>query len=128
MAAWTRWSDEKVEQFMAALLRAGVVTAAVVVFIGGVLYVAQEGTTLPQYRTFHGEPSALRNVSGILADARALRALGIIQLGLLVLIATPVARVAFALVAFALQRDRTYVIVTLVVLSILAYGLVTGEP
>jgi uncharacterized membrane protein len=52
----------------------------------------------------------------------------LLQLGLLVLIATPVARVPFALGAFALQRDRTYVIVTLVVLSILAYGLVTGEP
>ena len=128
MAGWTRWSDEKIEQLMAGLLRAGVVTAAVVVFIGGVLDVAQEGTAVPQYRAFHGEPSDLRNVAGILADARALRARGIIQLGLLVLIATPVARVAFALVAFALQRDRTYVIVTLAVLSILAYGLVTGAP
>lgn len=128
MAGWPRWSDEKIEQLMALLLRAGVVTAAVVVFIGGVLYVTHEGTGVPHYRVFHGEPSDLRNVSGILADARALRARGIIQLGLLVLIATPVARVAFALVAFVLQRDRTYVLVTLVVLSILAYGLVTGEP
>jgi uncharacterized membrane protein len=128
MVGWPRWSDEKIERLMAALLRAGVVTAAVVVLIGGVLYVAREGAALPHYRTFHGEPSELRHVPGILADARARRALGIIQLGLLVLIATPVARVAFALVAFALQRDRTYVIVTLVVLSILAYGLVTGEP
>ena len=50
-----------------------------------------------------------------------------IQLGLLVLIATPIARVAFSLVAFALQRDRIYVIVTLIVLAVLLYSLTGGH-
>ena len=39
------------------------------------------------------------------------------------MIATPLVRVAFAVVAFALQRDRTYVTVTLIVLSLLLYSL-----
>jgi uncharacterized membrane protein len=51
----------------------------------------------------------------------------IVQLGLLLLIATPVARVAFTLVAFVLQRDRTYVVVTSIVLALLLYGLVFGN-
>jgi Protein of unknown function (DUF1634) len=41
----------------------------------------------------------------------------------LLLLATPVARVVFSIAAFALERDRMYVGITLVVLAILAYGL-----
>jgi uncharacterized membrane protein len=43
------------------------------------------------------------------------------------LVATPVARVLFSLVGFAIQRDRTYVAVTLIVLAVLIYGL-SGGP
>jgi len=56
-----------------------------------------------------------------------LRGRGIIQLGLLLLIATPVARVAFSIAAFAMQRDRLYVVVTLMVLAILLYSLTSGQ-
>jgi uncharacterized membrane protein len=45
------------------------------------------------------------------------RSESLIQLGLLMLMATPVARVALSVVAFALERDRTYVAITLVVLT-----------
>ena len=45
----------------------------------------------------------------------------------MLLLATPVARVAFSVVAFALQRDRLYVAVTLVVLGILLYSIVGGH-
>jgi uncharacterized membrane protein len=51
---------------------------------------------------------------------------GIIQFGLLLLIATPVMRVAFAVVAFMIQRDRIYVGVTLIVLSVLLFSLAGG--
>jgi hypothetical protein len=37
-------------------------------------------------------------------------------------------RVAFSVVAFALQRDRTYVVVTLIVLAVLLYGLTRVGP
>jgi uncharacterized membrane protein len=74
---------------------------------------------------FHGEPADLRSLSGIVTDALSLQSRGIMQLGLL-LIATPVARVAFSVSAFAQQRDRTYVIVTLRVLAVLLYSLVGG--
>jgi uncharacterized membrane protein len=57
---------------------------------------------------------------GALADnLAALRPIGIAQLGLLVLLATPVVRVAAAIVGFALERDRLYVVVSAVVLGIL---------
>ena len=50
-----------------------------------------------------------------------------IQLGLLLLIATPVARVAFSLVAFIRQRDRTYIVITTIVLGLLLYSLMGFE-
>jgi uncharacterized membrane protein len=51
-----------------------------------------------------------------------------VQLGLVLLIATPVARVAMSLVAFILQRDRVYVVVTLIVLAVLIFSLTGGIP
>ena len=102
--------------------------AAVVVLAGGTLYLARHGTEPPRYRSFQGEPEDLRSIAGILADAWALRGRGIIQLGLLLLIATPVARVACSMVAFALQQDALYVMVTGIVLTVLVYSLLGGHP
>jgi uncharacterized membrane protein len=45
------------------------------------------------------------------------------QLGLLLLIATPIVRVAFSAVAFALEGDKMYVLFTLLVLAVLLYSL-----
>jgi uncharacterized membrane protein len=109
------------------LLRAGVVLASAFVVLGGVIYLARHGLSAPQYHIFRGEPTSLRTLSGIMKDAFTLRGRGIIQLGLLLLIATPVARVAFSVAAFAIQRDRLYVVVTLVVLAILLYSLTGGQ-
>jgi uncharacterized membrane protein len=51
---------------------------------------------------------------------------GLIMLGLLLLIATPVARVIFSAFAFARERDFTYVCITLIVLGVLLYSLFSG--
>lgn len=119
-----RWSDEQVEEVMGNLLRAGVILAAIVVLAGGIFYLIRYGTTSPDYRVFRGEPADLRHLSGILADAIDLNSRGLIQFGLLLLVATPVARVAFSVFAFARQRDFTYVVLTLIVFSVLIYSLV----
>jgi uncharacterized membrane protein len=75
------------------------------------------------YRVFAGEPAELRTISGIFREALAFHGRGSIQLGLLVLIATPVARVVFSFFAFLHERDWTYVFVTLLVLGLLVYSL-----
>ncbi|MBI3909718.1 MAG: DUF1634 domain-containing protein [Armatimonadetes bacterium] len=127
--SWPRrtLTEQQVEEIIGNLLRIGVITAAAVVLAGGVLYLVRHGASPPGYHVFRGEPADLRSVSGIVADALALRGRGLIQLGLLLLIATPVARVAFSVLAFALQRDHTYVIVTLIVLTVLLYSLAWGR-
>ncbi len=111
------------ERVISLLLRIGVIGASALVLAGGILYLVQHGNVVPHYQTFQGEPSYLRTPSGVLISAARLDSRGIIQLGLLLLVLTPVARVAFSVAAFALQRDRLYVCVTLFVLGVLLYNL-----
>jgi len=118
-----RWTDRQVETIVGDILRTGVITAAVVSLIGGVAYLVRYGGDLPQYRAFKGEPDDLRSVHGIVIDAFSFRRHGLIQFGILLLLATPLARVAFSAVAFAIQGDRTYVIITLLVLASLLFSL-----
>ena len=118
------WSDERVELIVGFFLRAGVIVASFFVIIGGIYYLAIYGTDVPEYKIFSGEPADLKSVHGIVADAFSLRSRGIIQFGLLLLMFTPVAWVAFLLFAFAKQRDLTYVIVATIVLAALLFSLV----
>jgi uncharacterized membrane protein len=118
-----RWTDQRMERFIGGLLRVGVLLSAVLVFVGAVVHLAGHAGDRPGLHVFRGEPLALRGIEGIVLGALALDGPGLIQLGLLVLVATPVARVAFSVFAFAAQRDRTYVLVTLTVLAILCFGL-----
>ena len=120
------WTDQWVEEIVGNLLGGRVIVAAIVVMAGGFAYLVRYGGTTPDYRVFHGEPADLRSVSGIVTDALELRSRGIIQLGLLLLLATPVARVVFSIYAFAHQRDLTYVFITSIVLAILLYSLASG--
>jgi uncharacterized membrane protein len=111
------------------LLRFGVLLAAVVVLIGGILYLVQHGSEAPDYRTFdENRNKELRTLSGTLKAAWHLKSRGLIQLGLFILIATPVARVAFTIYAFLRERDYTYVAITLIVLAVLLYSLFGGHP
>jgi len=115
--------DERVEGLIANLLRAGVVIAALVLIGGAVPYLAENPTAHVGYRTFHGAPDNLRSVHGIIRTAFSGDPRGIMQLGLLLLIATPITRVMFSAVAFAIERDRMYVGFTLIVLAVLLYSL-----
>ncbi len=122
------WSEERLQSMVAFVLRLGVNLAAAIVIVGAVVFLYRHGHELPHYAVFRGEPTDLRTIGGILHDAAALSGRGLIQLGLLVLVATPVARVALSLVVFAVQRDRTYVVVTLIVLALLLLSLTGHTP
>ena len=110
-------TDFRLEQIVGNLLRAGVVLAAAVVLAGGAWYLTAQGGTREDYRVFHGARGSFPWTQGLPAP------LVTIQVWLLILIATPVARVVFSMVAFGLERDRVYVGITVVVLGILAYSL-----
>jgi len=121
------WTDERVDRAIAMLLRVGLSTAAAVVIAGAVAYLVSHWSEMPVYRTFRGEPAALRSVHSILRDVWQPDGAGLIQLGVLLLLLTPVARVLFSIVAFALRREFVYVTVTLVVAAILLYSIGFNE-
>jgi uncharacterized membrane protein len=117
------WSDHDVEQVIGRLLQAGVVLASIVVILGGTLLLARHGADATAFTVFRGDASPLRSVGATLAGAVHGDPRAIVQLGLVLLIATPVARVALTLAAFAAQRDRMYVAMTALVLTLLLVGL-----
>lgn len=114
-------ADEQMELAISRMLRAGVSLAAAVVLAGSCLYVAQRHGVAPDYRHFHGIVSPADRMQPLYSgghwDSRSL-----IRLGILLLIATPVLRVAFCVYSFARQRDLLYVAVSSVVLLVLVYS------
>ncbi len=116
-------TSRRADHIVGNLLRIGVSIAGAIVLTGAVVYLLRHGHELPHYRVFHGEPSDLRTLTGIWHLTLTGHGRGLIQLGLLLLIATPIARVAYSLLDFSRQRDRLYVVVTLIVLGVLLYSL-----
>ena len=114
-----RLNDKQVETLIGQVLRYGVLLSSFVTAIGLVLYLARHATATPNYHIFHSVNASLRSMHQLIPEAFHGNAMAIIQLGVLLLIATPVARVAFLVGSFALEHDRLYVVVSGLVLVIL---------
>lgn len=123
----TRWSDELLAHVVGNVLRWGVITAAVVTAAGVVLFLARHGGETPDFHAFRGEPTGLRSIHGVVAAAAGGEGRAVIQLGLLLLVATPIVRVALSLVGFARERDGRFVAITAVVLAILLFSFLAGR-
>ena len=117
------WTDQQAEQLVGRILQIGVIVSALVVLTGGVLFVAQNAYEPAGHHEFRGEPEPLRNLLEIPREAARLNARGIIQFGILLLILTPVARVAFTALVFLARRDYVFVAVTTFVLVLLLFSL-----
>jgi len=119
--------DRDLQKIIGTLLRFGVVTASIIALIGGIIYLSVHGMEMrPLYNTFHGEPSAYTSLAGIMDKVFSLDARGIMQLGAVVLIMTPILRVVCSLFSFAIEGDRMYVVITLVVLSVILFSMFSG--
>lgn len=117
--------DRRMELVIGRLLQVGVTLASVVVLLGGVLYLRAHAGEPVSYKTFRGE--SLGRAGTVLRGAVHGDPAALIQLGVLLLIATPVARVAVMAGAFLLERDRLYLAISLAVLAILLFGLLHGS-
>lgn len=118
-----RLTDEKLDIAIGRTLQGGVLLAALIVLIGGMMYLLRVPGLRPDYSHFHGVAERLRTPGGIWRGIMHGSAESVIQLGLLVLIATPVVRVILAGVGFLMERDRLYFWVSAIVLAVLCYSL-----
>jgi uncharacterized membrane protein len=119
-------TDRSIERSISVLLKSGVILAGSVTLLGGIVFLIRHWNDPANYRAFHSQPRIDRILTEIVAGAAHGRARSIIQLGMSLLIATPVARVAFSLVGFLWERDRMYVVITAIVLAVLLYSLISG--
>ncbi len=119
--------EERLARLLSVVLRSGVFLSAGLVLIGGIAYLVRYGGALPELASFHGEPEILHRVPGIVSSAGRLSPRGIIQFGLIVLIATPILRVIFSFFSFLQERDYLYTVLTLIVMVILFFSLFFGE-
>jgi len=118
-----RWTEAHIARWISTLLRAGVVISAAVAMAGGLLFLYRHGAAPAEYGTFRGAPEGLDSVTGVVRGALAFESGALVQLGILLLIATPILRVALSLVAFALEGDRLYLVITTLVLGLLLFSL-----
>lgn len=125
--------DTRIDAVTGGLLRAGVLLSALVLVTGGAVYLARHGAEPlgDQEPDLRAKFQKLDDkYSRPAATARAVargEARPLIQVGVLLLIATPVLRVLFTAVAFAWRREAAYVAIPLVVLAVLLFGLLTGQ-
>lgn len=115
--------DETLEQTISNLLRLGISVAASLGLIGGLWLLSTTGSQPVAFGTFQGAAPVFRSpittVQAILHPNGPLRPLALIQLGILVLLATPILRVAFSALGFIREKDHIYVLITLIVLGTL---------
>ena len=110
------------ENAVGKMLRVGVLIAGFVVFAGGVFQLRGTGSSHASYRVFHPQTVGLAGVASGLGGVFALNGHSWLELGILLLIATPILRVMFCVVGFAAQKDGLYVLVSGIVLAVLIYS------
>ncbi len=122
-------ADVATDQLIGRLLQAGVAVSAVVLLLGWALFLLKHGGEPADVRDFRNAPPALSSVINVIQGALSLRAPALMQLGIVLLVATPVARVALTLVAFLRRREGVFALLSAIVLLILLYGLFwSGVP
>ncbi|MBC9929552.1 DUF1634 domain-containing protein [Chitinophaga qingshengii] len=119
--------DRDIALFVGQVLRTGVISASAIAFVGGVMYLSRHGAdSMPDYSTFTGEGKEYTTFSGIFRGLATFKPSAVIQFGALILLATPILRVFFSLVGFAVEKDRLYVVITLIVLGIILFSMFGG--
>jgi uncharacterized membrane protein len=122
-----KFKDTDMQSLLGLVLRAGVIISMSVVFLGGVIYLYRHGQSVANYKTFIGTPDFIRHAPGIFYSTFDLKGQAIIQLGIILLIATPILRVIFSAIGFVLEKDYLYVIISLMVLIVIFISTLSGH-
>jgi uncharacterized membrane protein len=116
------FKDKDMQQIIGWILRAGVIASMAIVFIGGILYVYRHGSSIADYHIFKPASYSIR----ILGNNNTISGQAIIELGIILLIATPIVRVAFSAIGFIIEKDHLYTAITLIVLLIIVCSMLSG--
>lgn len=114
--------DRNIETVLGNLLRIGVIIAGSVVIIGAVLFLVRHGLEIPSYHIFKPDSFNFSDFRDLFRGIITFRSVSIMEIGILLLIATPFLRVLFSVFAFAYEKDYMYVIFTVIVFIILIFS------
>jgi uncharacterized membrane protein len=120
------FKDKDMQVIIGWILRAGVAVSMILVSVGGVFFLYRHGNSIPDYKDFKGVPYFIHNTEGIIAGVFSLKGQAIIQLGIVLLIATPVIRVAFSAIGFIIEKDYLYTTISIIVLLIILASMISG--
>jgi len=118
----TETLDRSIETILGNLLRIGVIIAGSVVIIGAVLFLVRHGLEIPSYHIFKPDSFNFSDFRDLFKGIITFRSVSIMELGILLLIATPILRVLFSVFAFAYEKDYMYVVFTVIVFIILIFS------
>ena len=120
-------ADQDIERLIGLQLRFGVIIASLIVLLGGLIYLKQYGSlAVPHYHSFIGTKGGYTSLGEIFKGAYTVNAKGIIELGVVALIITPILRIAFSLVGFIIEKDKLYIWITLTVLAVMMASIFGG--
>jgi uncharacterized membrane protein len=122
-----KFKERDMQLLLGNVLRAGTVISVSVVFFGGILYLYRHGHAIANYKTFSGIPDFVQHFPGILYSAFNLKGQAIIQIGIILLIFTPIMRVIFSTIGFLLEKDYLYTGISLLVLFIIFLSMINGH-
>ncbi|MDR1516668.1 MAG: DUF1634 domain-containing protein [Dysgonamonadaceae bacterium] len=125
-------SQHDIDLIIGKLLRVGVIVSCAITIFGGILYLFQHQGAVSGYGAvekaadFHGAAEYLREIGSIVPRIFHLDGAAIAQFGIIVLIFTPIMRVLFSLLSFIVEKDKLYIVITLIVLLIIFANLFFG--
>ncbi|ASU35863.1 DUF1634 domain-containing protein [Mucilaginibacter xinganensis] len=122
-----KFKDTDIQSLIGKVLRTGMIISMGIVFFGGILFLYRHGHSIPNYKVFKGIPPFLQNTGSLLHASFQLKGQAIIQLGIILLIATPILRVVFSTLGFVLEKDYLYVGISMVVLAIIFTSMLSGH-
>lgn len=115
--------DRSVETILGNLLKTGVIIAGSVVIIGAILFLVRHGFEIPSYHIFKPDIFHFSDFRDLIKGIVTFRSASIMELGILLLIATPVLRVLFSVFAFVYEKDYMYTVFTVIVFLVLIFSL-----
>jgi uncharacterized membrane protein len=122
-----KFKDRDMQVLLGHVLRAGTIISVSIVFIGGIFFIYRHGQSITDYHKFNGIPNFVQTASGIFHGIWALKGQAMIQLGIALLIATPIIRIIFSAIGFVLEKDYMYLGISLLVLGIIFFSMMSGH-
>ena len=114
--------DEDLERIIGQLLRFGVLLSSLVVLAGGIVYLFRHGHEHPPFGVFRGEPDKMKEQRPLWQAVLRGEGRPLIQLGLFILMATPIARILFSFFGYLMEKDYLYMVITGVVLAVILWN------